>query len=294
MNEQNQKNTAEETLAAGTPPEAATPAVQAEAAVESTPATVSETESVPPAGDSQASSASSTPTQKNILIRNYAVATVVIALMGGGLWLALESQGRVETNFLGTFSSRSAVATVNGVKITREAYQKNREQVQLSAQQQGVDISDPAVLAEIDTQAVQTLINTELLTQEAANRGIAVSDEDIQARYDEIIEQVGGTEALMTRMTELSLTEEGLRADIAGELLIQALFAEVIDVTTIEVTDEEIQAVYEQVSAQQETDVAFEEVRDLIRSNLQLSKEQTLVSEYIESLRTAADIEIKV
>jgi len=234
----------------------------------------------------------SVPSIKKVLVRNYAIATLVIALMGGGLWLALESQGRVQTNFLGFFADRSPVATVNGVTITRAAYVKNREQVLASAQQQGIDVTDPTILAEIDAQAVQTLVNTELLTQEATKRGITVTPEDIQARYDEIIEQIGGSEALVTRMAELSLTEDGLRGDIKGELLIQALFAEVIDVTSIVVTEEEIKAVYTQVSASQAETVPFEEVREIIESNLRLSKEQALVTEYIESLRATAEIEV--
>lgn len=286
MNEQNLSNTGENATPSATPPVTPT-----EATVPSVSAVQADAEesNVTPSTNEVVTTESS---HKNIIVRNYAIATLAIALMGGGLWLALESQGRVQTNFLGTFSDRSPVATVNGVKITRAAYQKNREQVIASATQQGYDVTDLAVQAEIDNQAVQTLVNTELLTQEATKRGITVTDEDVQARYDEIVTQVGGVEALTARMTELSLNEAGLRGDIRGELLIQALFAEVIDVSTIEISEAEIEAVYTQVSASQEEAIPLEDVRQIIESNLRLSKEQALVTEYIESLRANASIEV--
>lgn len=286
MNEQNLSNTGENATPSATPPVTPT-----EATVPSVSAVQADAEesNVTPSTNEVVTTESS---HKNIIVRNYAIATLAIALMGGGLWLALESQGRVQTNFLGTFSDRSPVATVNGVKITRAAYQKNREQVIASATQQGYDVTDLAVQAEIDNQAVQTLVNTELLTQEATKRGITVTDEDVQARYDEIVTQVGGVEALTARMTELSLNEAGLRGDIRGELLIQALFAEVIDVSTIEISEAEIEAVYTQVSASQEEVIPLDDVRQIIESNLRLSKEQALVTEYIESLRANASIEV--
>jgi len=231
---------------------------------------------------------------KKVVLRNYTIAGLIIILMGGGLWLVLESQGRVQTNFLSAFTSRSAVATVNGVKITREAYEKNRRQVEESALQQNADVTDPAVVAEINKQAIETLVNTEILRQEADKLGIAVTSEDVQARYEAIVEQIGGPEVLVTRMAELDLTEEGLRGDIEGELVIQALFAEAIDLSAVEVTEEEIMQVYTQVSAEQGTEIALNDVREVIESNLRMSKEQALVTEYVQTLRTPAEVVINI
>jgi hypothetical protein len=111
---------------------------------------------------------------KKAMMRNYAIATLIIILMGGGLWLVLESQGRVQTNYLGYFANRGPVATVNGVEISREAYETNRSQVEASAVGQGADITDPAIVTQINTQAIETLVNTELLRQEAERLNITV------------------------------------------------------------------------------------------------------------------------
>lgn len=237
---------------------------------------------------------SDTSAAKKALVRNYAIATIIVALMGGGLWLVLESQGRVQTNFLGVMADRSPAATVNGVEISREAYERNRSQIEESAAGQEVDISDPTVISEINTQAIETLINTELLQQEAQKLGIETSQEDVQNRYNEIVQQVGGEEALTTRMAELGITEDGLRSDIEREMVIQLLFAQEANTASIEVTEEELREVYEQVSAQQEGELPFAEIREALETNIRLSKEQELVTAYIEKLRSAASVEITI
>ncbi|MFN3188424.1 MAG: SurA N-terminal domain-containing protein [Candidatus Paceibacteria bacterium] len=233
-------------------------------------------------------------TTKKVIVRNYAIATLVILLMGGGLWLVLESQGRVQTNYLGTFANQGPAAIVNGVEISREAYESNRRQVEDSARAQGVDVTDPAIASEINAQAIETLINTEILRQEAEKLGITVLAEDVQARYDEIVLQVGGEAELAARMAELGVTEAGLRSDLEDELVIQMLFAQEANTAQVVVTDEEIMEVYTQVSAGQEEEVPLAEVREVIETNIRLSKEQDLVATYIESLRADATIEIKI
>lgn len=276
MNEQQSNNTENDVTTSSVPVE---PTVEST----STPEPVIETNLGTEAGTSA----------KKVVIRNYAIATLMIILMGGGLWLVLESQGRVSTNYLGYFASRGPVATVNGVKIPRSAYEENRSQVEQSAVGQGADATDPAVVEQINTQAIETLINTELLKQEAEELNITVSDEDIETRRTAIVEQVGGEEALATRMAELSLTEETLRSDIADELLIQKLFAQEAGIADVEVTDEEVEQVFAQVSAQGGEEVVLDdETREVIVTNIRMSKEQTLVTEYIQELRAEAEVEV--
>lgn len=232
---------------------------------------------------------------KKVLIRNYAIAALVIGLMGSGLWLVLESQGRVQTNFLGTFTNRGPVAVVNGTKISRQDYNTNRLQVEGSAVVQGADVTDPSVISQINTQAIETLVNTELLRQKAKELDITVAEEEVDARYNEIVEQVGGEELLATKMAELGITNEGLLRDIKDELFIQKLFDQEINTDNIEVTEEEITQVFSQVSAQSDTTPTLDdETREIIKTNIQLSKEQTAITEYIQSLRTEANIEIKI
>lgn len=233
---------------------------------------------------------------KKVLVRNYAIATLIIVLMGGGLWLVLESQGRVQTNLLGSFASVGPAAVVNGVEISRADYETNRSQVEASASGQGADVTDPEVISQINTQAIETLVNTEILRQRAKELDITISEEDIAARRTAIVEQVGGEETLATNMGELGITEETLRSDIESELLIQALFAQEAGINDIEVTEEEIQQVFTQASEQEGVEelVLDDATREIIETNIRLSKEQPLVTTYIETLRAEAEVEINV
>lgn len=231
----------------------------------------------------------------NLTIRNYFIATVVVLLMGGGLWLILEKQGRVSTDLFSIFANKTPVATINGVAVDRNAYEKNRQQIKANAQAQGVDVETDEIASEIDNQALDTLINTELLRQTAERLEITVTSEEIQARYDQLVEQMGGEETLKTRLAELNIDSDGLQNDIESELIIQKLFAQAIDLSAVVVTDEEITEVFVQVDQSQQAEkITLDEVREVIETNIRSSKEQALINEYLTSLRAEADIEINL
>lgn len=229
-------------------------------------------------------------------VKQYAIAAIVIALMGGGLVFALEQQGRIDTGIFSFLTERSAgpVARVNGVAISSEQYEQNRNQILMSAQQQGIDVADPTVQAEIQTQAIDVLINTELLRQAAGEAGITADEAAIEARYQEIIANIGGEETLRGRMAELGISDESLRSDIEGELLVQSLLEGAVDTDSIEVTEDEIVELYEQAGGAEAGLPPLDDVRAEIESQIRLTEEQTLISEYIDGLRTEADIEILI
>lgn len=144
--------------------------------------------------------------QKKILMALGGVGAVILVVLIIGLvytYLVLPNQ---------------AVATVNGVKITRQDYQKRvlyeryllDEQVsylQLQYQQLAQSLQDDTsgLLDSLQQQANQqigqaynqrltvdrdvldTLIEEELAVAEAANRGLTVSDEDVLATYNDIV-----------------------------------------------------------------------------------------------------------
>lgn len=237
---------------------------------------------------------------RRAIIWQYAIATGIVLVMGAGLWYALEQQGRVDTDVFGTIESyvmpEPAAVVVNGEKVTMALYEKNRTQLTAAATQQGLDPATPEVAEQITLQSMDLLVNTELLRQAAVAGGVEVTDEDIAARYDELVTSVGGEEALASRLAELGLTAEGLRSDIAGELLIQKHLEVAVDRSTIVVTDSDIETFYNGIAA---NDAAGElppldEVREQVREQLTFSKEQELITAYIETLRENATIEQKI
>lgn len=86
------------------------------------------------------------------------------------------------------------VAEVNGVKITAEEFDKNVALFKMDAEiQYGSDIfaKDNAdslqIIATIKEQVIEKLITEEVLIQEATKKNITVSEEDIQAAFDEFV-----------------------------------------------------------------------------------------------------------
>lgn len=235
--------------------------------------------------------ASSTTTSP---IKIYALSALALATIGVVLWAGLEYQGRVATSHFAPVYSlfEKPAATVNGVGISKEKYEQNLAQIKIGYESQGYDMSSPEIATEIQEQAIQTLINTEVLTQAAKKAGINVTDEQIEARYSEVETGLGGNEALIAKMAELGVTEESLRADIYGELLIQTFLEEAVDYSSVNVTEEQIKAVYDQaVSLNPGAQIPpYEDVAEQIKLELESSEKQQLVAGFVNTLREQAEI----
>jgi len=186
------------------------------------------------------------------------------------------------------------VATVNGVKISKEQYEKNREQIIASAKQQGLDVSDTKVQSEIDTQAIDVLVNTELLRQAAKTAGVVVTPEQIESRYQEIVTSVGGVDELAQKMTELNVDENSLRSDIECEILIKTYLADAVDISSIKIEESEIKTAYENASSTGSNLPPLEEVAPQIEAQLKAVKEQDLIKIFIDNLKEKAEIEITI
>ncbi|MBY0309985.1 SurA N-terminal domain-containing protein [Patescibacteria group bacterium] len=228
----------------------------------------------------------------------YVLAFVVVALIGLGLWFMMEKDGRVST---GVFSgitaymkSGEAAATVNGADISVLDFESTLRQLTANTAEQGVDVADPTIVEELRTQAIESLVNTEVLRQKAEASNVTVSDEDIQARYSQIEAGLGGAEGLAARMVELGVTDEMLRRDIKNDILIQSHLEASIDRSAVTVSDEEIQSLYNQATAGGADVPPLADVREQVEMQIRSEKEQSLVAQYVEELRADAAIEVKI
>lgn len=236
--------------------------------------------------------------RRQMLIQ-YGIAFLVVLIMGVALWYLLESQGRVQTGVFDKITAfvrpEPTVVKVNGEKIPESLYTKNFEQLTKQAATQGADVSDPATLAQVKQQSIDVLVNSALLKQAARAAGIKVSQEQIDERYQGIVDAQGGEEALATRMAELSITKEALLQDIEDEILIQTHLDSAIDMKTITVTDAEVEALYKSVTSNPAVDVPpLAEVRPQIEQEIRYGKQQELISEYIDTLKKDAKIEVLI
>jgi parvulin-like peptidyl-prolyl isomerase len=219
------------------------------------------------------------------------VATLLIVLF------MLEKEGRSSTGVFDSFfssqESNATVAVVNGEEVTGKELNTSIQQFNQAALAQGVDTTNPDVVADIRNQALEVLVNTTLLKQAAQEQGIEVSDEATTERLETIESEIGGAEVLQSRIDELGLTRAELREDIQEEILIQTLLDGIFSEADVSVTDEEIQEVYDAAGGVEAGLPPLEEVREQIEAQVRGTKEQAVIDEYLGELKAEADIEIK-
>jgi len=229
-------------------------------------------------------------------------AVVVVAVLLLGVLYVLEKEGRSSTTIFSSMIEKQraaeVVATVNGEDITNADLDVSINQFEQLAAAQGIDTTSPEMQAEVRAQALEVLINTTLLRQAAAEKGIEVTDEDVAARIEAITADIGGAEALTARMQELQLEAGQMQDDIKDELMIQALLETVFADAAVEVTAEEVQELYdnakEQAGGAEAADFpALEEVQAQVEQQIQSGKEQAAIDEYLAELKAEADISVE-
>lgn len=233
----------------------------------------------------------------NPKVKTYGLAALAFLIIVGLLIFGLEKQGRISTGIFSAFTSsidRTPVAIVNDAEIIKSDYDSSLQQLLQMAASQGASTTDPALLAQYETQAMDTLVNGELLRQSALEAGLTASTEDIEKRYSEIRDGVGGAELLAERMNEFKITEQSLRRDIENEILIQALFSSVFTSDKADVTEEEINALYDGLGGEGAGLPPLTEVKDQVIQQIKLDRQQQEAGKYIEELRTKAKIEILI
>jgi len=228
----------------------------------------------------------------------YLVTFIIVVAIGLGLVFVLERDDRISTGvFSGITENMKAntpSAKVNGVSIPRSDFDSSVNQLIEIAKSQGADVSDPTIVEQFHAQAIDTLVNGELLRQKAIEKGMEASVEEVDTRFSEISDNLGGPEVLAERMTEFGITEEGLRRDIENEILIQGLFDAELATDSVEITDEEVLDFYNLAGGEEAGLPPLEEISEQIKEQIKLDREQQQIGVYIEELREEAEVEILI
>lgn len=254
------------------------------------------------AGDPVSATQETERSEVNVLtkkspVAKYTTAVVIVAVILLGVLYFLEKEGRSSTSlFTSVIESQkngAVVAVVNGTEIVGSELNTSIQQFSQAAAAQGVDATSTEAQAEIRSQALDVLINTELLKQAARERGISITDEQVTERLEEIKTEIGGEAVLIERMTALGIDDNQLQSDVRDELLINELLDAVFLEAEIEVTEEEIASVYENAGGVEAGLPALEEVRSQVEEQIVTSKKQAAIDEYLTKLKADAQIEIK-
>lgn len=237
-----------------------------------------------------------TPVENNNRLYYIVAAVVAVIVLLAALMYVMEKDGRIQTGLFDGVdriqSERTVVATVNDSEISEYDLRISMEQIGAAATAQGVDTTDPEVQSSIKGQAIEMLVNTELLKQEAAVRGLTVTAEDVDARYQQLLEEVGGEEVLMERMEQFGVTDKILKRDIRNELIIQQLLDQVFAETEISVSEEEVLEMYNNAGGEAAGLPPLEEVRGQIEQQINTTKEQEIVNTFVDGLREKSEVNV--
>lgn len=215
---------------------------------------------------------------------------IVIILLGLGVAWGMGLIPMQEDNGnRGDVDNNAVVAVVNGEEVIQSDL--NARVMQIREGLQGATTT-PEQDQQIEDQAIEALINEQLILQAAENEGIEVTEKEIADAYDGIKKNFETEEEFNTEIENQGLTEEILKANIEQQLLTQKYLTSKIDTQDISVTEEEVTQTYNQIASQQENTPALnDEIREQLRNQLLAQKQNQKVSEHINQLKENANIE---
>jgi peptidyl-prolyl cis-trans isomerase C len=124
-------------------------------------------------------------------------------------------------------TNQQIIAMVNNNPLTARHLQHELVNVFLAY---GQDLSDDMTeeqATNVELQAIQNLINTELLVNEAIRRGLSVSDTAIKQRIESLRSRYSSPEVLMLELELRDLTLDDLHEEARRSLLVEKLVSQV-------------------------------------------------------------------
>ncbi len=186
------------------------------------------------------------------------------------------------------------VAVVNGEELSNQKYARSMDQVLQVATQQGVDPNDVVIKQQIESQAMDTIVNTALLLQAATAAGVKVDDSAVSDRLTQMKASYPTEDAYNADLVNAGLTEDSLKADVHEGMVISEYLSTNKGGINISVSDDEVKQTYDNYATQATDAPAFETVSAQIKQQLLSQKQQEFVNKIVEELRAAAKIEIKL
>lgn len=193
------------------------------------------------------------------------------------------------------------VAEVNGEEISKEefetTYQAQFQQMAMQSQMTGQELDQD----QLKKQIAESMIGSELLIQEADNRGFTASEEDVNKTVDDLVKQNGlqSKEEFITALEEQGLPEEEVMTQVETQVKVDQLIADESGDT--KPTEEELKEAYDQMKTQQEqiggeeAEVpSFEEMKPNLEEQLKMQKEGEAAQKLVEELRKNADVTVNI
>lgn len=228
---------------------------------------------------------------------------------GGGGPLAGGEGGAQQAPEADVSDVPDVVATVNGQEITKDefisVYESQFQQMAMQQQTTGEEVDEAALKDQVANQ----LVDNQLLLQGATDAGIKATDADVDATLEEIAKQngLGSADEVVSALEQQGMSEEDVRKDAASQFTLTSFIEQKADIQ--EPTDEELQAQYDQLVAQQsqgggqqqpqgdgqQPEVPpFEEVKEQLAQQAITQQQNEAAGTIAAELREAGDVTINL
>ncbi|WP_416149672.1 SurA N-terminal domain-containing protein [Salipaludibacillus sp. HK11] len=189
------------------------------------------------------------------------------------------------------------VAIVNGVEILKEEFEINYVGVFQQASMESMMSGQEVDQDNLKERVAENLISTEILLQEAENRGFDATEEEIDETLEGLAINNGleSKDDFLAALEEQGMSEDEVMSQIETQVKIDQLVA--VESGDTEPTDEEIEEFYDQLVAQQEEMgseeeiPSFDEIKPEIEEIVKEQNDSEVFQSFFEQLREDADIE---
>lgn len=200
----------------------------------------------------------------------------------------------------------NVVATVNGEKIPKkefvQMYESQFQQMAMQSQMSGQKVDQD----KLKGQVADGLVATELLIQEAADRGIEASDKDVDGKLKELAKsnQMGSTDKLFAALEKQGMSKEQATSQIETQVEVERLISK--ETGNLEPSEKELKDAYKMVKAQQAQMGGggggqgqgkvppFEEVKGQLAEQVKSQKEAKATQTLVKDLRKDAKVTINL
>jgi parvulin-like peptidyl-prolyl isomerase len=155
------------------------------------------------------------------------VALLVMSILAGGCG---GQPTPVETLTATPSPVEGLAALVNSQPIGQEEYEKQVAQVEAFFAQEGLDPESEEGrerLAQARRQVLEQMIDQELIRQAAVEMGVSISEAELEAGIQDIIEQSGGQEEFDQSLQGMGTTYDDFRQMLLDQLLSEAVYSAV-------------------------------------------------------------------
>lgn len=176
------------------------------------------------------------------------------------------------------------VLNIDGEEIKGEEYNRlyRNSKIIKSANQQLGD------LEEVKQDTVDLIIFETILTQDAADKGIEVSDEEFDEEFSFIKEE--NSEGLENLLEQFQMTEDEFKKELRYNILSQKYIES--EFSDVEITDEEVESVYNELKEEDSEDLPpLKDIHENLKAQLKDQQINELLTEHIDTLIKDASIE---